>query len=111
MSVNGHIYLLTEGLDFFFSSESAAKKLVDFLTSVIPIKYQHSKRLISHDANSNVYNYKYTFSVDVVPICKDNIVCLPPKVARAMGGIGQICVVSKVTNLLHLIDPNTCQCK
>ena len=32
---------------------------------MIPIKYQHSKKLISHDVNSNTYNYKYTFSVEV----------------------------------------------
>lgn len=63
------------------------------------------------DAKSNIYNYKYTTSVEVVPICKDNVVCLPPKVAQSLGGIGQICVVHKVTTMLHLIDPNTCQCE
>ena len=31
---------------------------------------QNSKRLISHDVHSGTYNYKYTFSVDVVPVCK-----------------------------------------
>ena len=41
------------------------KTLVEFLQSMIPIKYQHSKKLISHDVNSNTYNYKYTFSVEV----------------------------------------------
>jgi len=98
-----------EGLDFFFGTESNAKKLTEFLQSVIPMKYQHSKKLISHDINSNTYNYKYTFSVDVVPICKDNVVCLPPKLAHSLGGISQICVVNKVSQSVHLIDPNTCQ--
>ena len=55
--------------------------------------------------------YRYTLSVEVVPICKDNVVCLPEKLASSLGGIGQICVVYKVTSKLHLIDPNTCQCK
>ena len=55
--------------------------------------------------------YRYTLSVEVVPICKDNVVCLPVKLAHSLGGIGQICVVYKVTSKLHLIDPNTCQCK
>ena len=32
---------------------------------MIPVKYQHSKKLISHDVNSNTYNYKYSFSVEV----------------------------------------------
>ncbi len=99
----------SEGLDFFFGTESNAKKLVDFLQTVIPIRYQHAKKLISHDMSSNIFNYKYTFSVEVVPVCKDNVVCLPPKLARSLGGIAQICVVQKVTTLVHLIDPNTCQ--
>ena len=54
-----------EGLDFFFSTESKGKALVEFLQSMIPCKYQHSKKLISHDVNSNTYNYKYTFAVEV----------------------------------------------
>ena len=33
------------------------------------------------DAKSNEYNYKYTTSVEVVPVCKDNVVCLPKQVA------------------------------
>jgi len=103
------IKLNHDGLDFFFSSESNAQKLVDFLASVIPIKYSGSKKLISHDIHSNNYNYKYSFSVEIVPICKLNVVCLPKKMATSLGGIGQICVVERVTNLIHLIDPNTCQ--
>jgi len=59
--------------------------------------------------NSNTYNYKYVFSVEVVPICKDNVVCLPSRLAKSLGSIGQICHVNKVTHLLHLIDPNTGQ--
>jgi len=98
-----------DGLDFYFGAESGARKLVEFFQSVIPIRYQHAKKLISHDMSSNIYNYKYTLSVEVVPICKDNVVCLPHKLAHSLGGIGQICVVYKVTSKLHLIDPNTCQ--
>merc|ERR1712226_17163 len=98
-----------EGLDFYFSNESGARKLVEFLQQMIPIRYQNAKKLISHDAKSNIFNYKYTTSVDVAPICKDNVVCLPTKLAHSLGGIGQLCVVYKVTHILHLIDPNTCQ--
>lgn len=96
-------------MDFYFSSESGAKKLVEFLQSVIPCRAQHSKRLISHDDHSNVFNYKYTSSVEVVPICKDNVVCLPKKLAHSLGGIGQVCIAHKVSHLLHLIDPCTGQ--
>ena len=34
---------------------------------------------------------------------------LPRQSAHNFGGIGQICVVNKVTQILHLIDPESCQ--
>ena len=37
---------------------------------LVTFRSQNSKRLISHDVHTNDYNYKYSFSVDVVPICK-----------------------------------------
>merc|ERR1712141_594234 len=76
-----------DGLDFYFGAESGARKLVEFFQSVIPIRYQHAKKLISHDMSSNIYNYKYTLSVEVVPICKDNVVCLPAKLAHSLAEI------------------------
>ena len=57
----------TQGQDQIaqFQLQSKGKALVEFLQSMIPCKYQHSKKLISHDVNSNTYNYKYTFAVEV----------------------------------------------
>jgi len=98
-----------DGLDFYYSNESRARKMVDFLTTMLPCQYQHSKKLISHDTHSNTYNYKFTFSVEIVPICKDSIVCLPKNLAHQLGGISQICVVIRVTNTVHIIDPSTAQ--
>lgn len=98
-----------DGLDFFYSTESHARKMVDFLQSVLPVKCQQSKKLISHDIHSNVYNYKFTFSVEIVPLSKDSIVCLPKKLSHQLGSISQICLVNGVTSTIHLIDTNTAQ--
>lgn len=38
--------------------------------SLFIYRSKSSQRLISHDIHSNVYNYKSTFSVEIVPICK-----------------------------------------
>ena len=46
-----------------------------------------------------------------MPVCKDNVVCLPAKLAQSLGGMGRVAVVHKVNGLVHLIDPNTAQCK
>lgn len=94
-----------EGLDFFYVSESHARKMVDFVCAVLPCKYQHSKKLISHDIHSNTYNYKFTYSIEIVPISKDSVVCLPKKLSNQLGGIAQLCLVNRVTNAIHLIDP------
>ncbi len=94
-----------EGIDFFYANEGQAKKMLDFLTSVVPCRYQVSKTVISQDIHSNTYNCKFTYSVDIVPVCKDCVVCLPAKLAHQLGGIGQICVVQRVSSIIHLIDP------
>lgn len=37
---------------------------------IFPSRSKASQRLISHDIHSNTYNYKSTFSVEIVPVCK-----------------------------------------
>lgn len=85
--------------------------MVDFIQSVLPIKCQHSKKLISHDIHSNIYNYKFTFSVEIVPLSKDSVVCLPKKLTQQLGSISPICLVHRVTSTIHLIDANNGQGK
>lgn len=58
------------GLDFFYAHRQEAVKLVDFLVNAIPCHSKASQELVSHDTHNNTYNYKYTFSVEIVPICK-----------------------------------------
>ncbi|KAL3891578.1 hypothetical protein ACJMK2_003834 [Sinanodonta woodiana] len=98
-----------DGLDFYYSKKDDAKKMVEFLQSVVPSRLQTAKELVSHDIHNNTFNYKHTFSVEIVPICKDSVVCLPPKVAQNLGSINPICVCCKVAQMIHFIDPNTLQ--
>ena len=98
-----------EGIDFFYANQGQARKMVDFLTSVVPCRYQVSKTVVSQDVHNNTFNCKFTFSVEIVPVCKDCVVCLSPKLAHQLGGIGQICVVQRVSHTVHLIDPSTAQ--
>ena len=48
-------------MDFFFGFEPYARKLTDFLQTMVPMRFNTSKKLISHDGKSNTYNYKYVF--------------------------------------------------
>ncbi len=98
-----------EGVDFYFGNRAHANKFVDFLQSVVPIRHRSDKQLVSHDIHTSNYNYKYTFSVELAPVCKDDLVCLPPKVATSHGGIGPVVLCTRVTNALTMIDPKTLQ--
>lgn len=87
---------LPDGLDFYFGVGSHAKKFLEFLQSVSPTRSQTAKQLISMDERSNISNYKFTYSVEVVPICRDDLVCLPARISAALGGFGPLCLCNKV---------------
>lgn len=97
------------GIDFYFAKERDAKRLVEFLTAALPCRYSKAQELVTHDSHNNTYDYKNTFSVEIVPVCKDNVVCLPKKLAQSLGNLGQICICTRISNVIHLIDPNNGQ--
>ncbi|TFY51571.1 hypothetical protein EVJ58_g10494 [Rhodofomes roseus] len=98
-----------DGLDFFFASRSHAIKMVDFLTSVVPIRSKASEQLLSTDTHTSTANFKYTYSVEIVPVCKDDLVALPLKLARSLSNIAPLTLCSRVGNSLHFLDPATLQ--
>jgi nonsense-mediated mRNA decay protein 3 len=55
------------------------------------------------------YVYKYTFSVEMAPICHGDLVCLPKHFHKSMGGIGPFVLCEKVFSSLMFIDPITLQ--
>ncbi len=59
-----------QGVDFFFNNRAHALKFISFVQSVVPAKYRSDKQLVSHNEHTATYNYKYTFSVEIVPICR-----------------------------------------
>jgi nonsense-mediated mRNA decay protein 3 len=99
-----------DGLDFFYQSRSAAVKMVEFLGGVVPTRSKKSEELISMDVKNNTQSYKFTYSVEIVPICKDDLICLPPKTAKSLSNIGQLVLCHKIAgNTVHLLDPRTLQ--
>ncbi|KAJ4826388.1 hypothetical protein Tsubulata_026130 [Turnera subulata] len=97
------------GMDFFFGNRSHAVKFKNFLAAVAPVDGcgDPHKKLVSQDHKSNNCNYKYTYPVEVSPICREDLVCLPPDVARGLGNIGPLVICTKVTNSIALLDPLT----
>eukprot|EP01128_Nolandella_sp_AFSM9_P006420 TRINITY_DN329_c0_g1_i1.p1 TRINITY_DN329_c0_g1~~TRINITY_DN329_c0_g1_i1.p1 ORF type:complete len:572 (+),score=119.55 TRINITY_DN329_c0_g1_i1:206-1717(+) len=98
-----------DGIDFYFHTKSHAMKFIQFMTSMVPMKYSDSKQLVSHDIRSNEYTYKYTFIAEVAPVCKDDLVCLSNKMANQLGAISNLVLCHKISNQIYLIDPFTLQ--
>ncbi|KAL7418842.1 ribosome-binding protein [Cryptotrichosporon argae] len=98
-----------DGLDFFYTERNMAIKMVEFLASVVPVRTKGSEQLISSDTHNGTSNYKFTYSVEIVPICKDDLVCIPRPLAKSWGNISPLTICSRVGNSIHLLDPVTLQ--
>jgi len=96
-------------LDFFFHNQSSCVKFINFLQTIVPVTFKQSKQLIGADLKSNVYNYKFTYSVEIPPICKDDLVCLPLKLANQLGNISPLVLCHKISNVIYFMDPFTLQ--
>lgn len=96
-----------DGIDFFFAHRNQAEKFVDFLNSTTPVKTKKSQELISMDIHSSTASYKFSFSCELVPICKDDLVALPIKLANQIGSIHPLTLCHRIGNSVYLIDPNT----
>ena len=98
-----------DGLDFYFSQRNHAEKFVDFLSCVAPVKSKKSQELISMDVHTSTRSYKFTFSVELVPVCKDDLVALPIKMAQMIGNISPLTLCYRVGTTLNVMDPTTLQ--
>ena len=96
-----------DGMDFFFGARNRARSFIDFLTDVIPIKSKNSKKLISADQKSNTHNFKFTYMVEIVPLCKEDLVILPHKLAAQLGDTRGLQLVERVCSSIHLVEPIT----
>lgn len=94
-----------DGLDFHFLSRTDALKFCDFILSKTMSKCKNSKHLINHDANNNTYNYLYTFSIDICPICKYDLIFFPKGLANKYGikNVFYLCI--HVSIFIILINP------
>lgn len=98
-----------DGIDFYFSARNQGEKFVDFLNSVVPVKVKNSQELISMDVHTSKKSYKFSYSAEIVPVCKDDLVALPIKMAKQAGNISPLCLCYKIGTSVYLMDPQTLQ--
>ncbi|KMV65407.1 ribosome stability and mRNA decay protein [Encephalitozoon cuniculi EcunIII-L] len=92
-----------EGLDFYYIERNAAVRMVSFLQSVLPVRVKVSERLISKDVHTSKCNYKFSHSVEIAPLCKDDLVVVGKDVRRSLG-IGSLAIVQKIATGIVLLD-------
>lgn len=93
-----------DGVDFYYQDRQEAVRMVDFLSSYCGTRVVNSSRLISEDDSNNTANKKFTFSVEILPFCKDDLVYLAPGNGL---GLGNFALVAKVRSTVTFIDPLT----
>lgn len=103
------ITTVKEGIDFYFGGKSGAERFIHFLTAHVPMRSKASSKLISEDVRNGTANLQTTYSVELCPICKDDLLVLPPKFAQSCGNISPVVLCARTTALLHLLDPRTGQ--
>ncbi|KAI8849933.1 NMD3 family-domain-containing protein [Chytridium lagenaria] len=96
-----------DGIDFYYTSRAHAIRMVEFLSAVVPTRMKMSEQLVSQDTHGGNANYKFTYSLEIIPVCKDDLICLPTKLARSLSDICPLVICNRVSNSLGLIDPNT----
>jgi len=99
-----HVEEVHGGINFTFKDRAQASKLVEFLQTLLPMRIKPSKQLISTNEQNSVYNYKYTFSVEIPRVCKEDLVILKPKLANQLGGCGKLLLCTKVGSVLQFVD-------
>lgn len=97
------------GIDFFFAQRNSAEKFVEFLTSVVPVRTKKSEQLISLDVHTSRKSTKTNISVEILPLCKDDLVALPLKLANSLGNIAPLTLCYRIGTSVNLIDPQTLQ--
>ncbi|KAL7721079.1 60S ribosomal export protein NMD3 [Entamoeba marina] len=91
------IRAVTDGMDVFFPSIETAKKFHQ-------LNVNNPKKLVSQDDHKNTYDFKYAFSVEIVPICRQDLCFFPKQVSNMVGGVGPLVLCTQVSGNIHFID-------
>nr|CCC48737.1 conserved hypothetical protein [Trypanosoma vivax Y486] len=96
------------GLDFFFGHKSHALNFLEFIDRNSPVTRRDAVQLVSHDSKNNTAVQHHTFSLEIAPLCREDLLLLPYKnYYQKLGGLGPLVLVHKVYSSIVLLDPKT----
>ncbi len=80
---------------------------MEFLESMICVQLKQSKQLLSTDEQNGTQSYKFSYSVNVPKICKDDLIIVNEKLRKQLGAGSNILIVQKIAQMVKFLDPNT----
>ena len=98
-----------DGIDFHFATRALANNFVNFLKSKLPVKVEESNKLMGEDIQSSIQDRRYSISVRVPPINRQELVLLPSFLVQKTGNQSFIAVCFKISKNIKMIDPVTCK--
>lgn len=98
-----------DGLDFYFGHKSHALNFIEFIGKNAPSSRKDAVQLVSHDSKSNTAIQHHTFSIEISPLCREDLVLIPYKdyYLKHLGGMGPLVLVYKVYSSVVFLDPRT----
>eukprot|EP00937_MAST-01D_sp_MAST-1D-sp2_P002319 g2319.t1 len=94
-----------DGVDFYFVQRSHGARFAQFVQSVMAVRSKLSKKLVSESKWSKHANMKFSWSIELPSLCKDDLVHLPRALAQQLGFAGRLVLVERVGAQMHLIEP------
>lgn len=92
------------GFDFYFPSLDKARHFCNYLSKAAPMRMKTSQSLVSEDVKNNTANVKHTVSLDMVPLCRDDLVIVDKHAKGASRLSGRLSLVLKISSTVHLVD-------
>jgi nonsense-mediated mRNA decay protein 3 len=102
-----NIMTFKDGMDFYFGEQQQANRFVDFLSSHVPVKTKYARKLLSADHSANVGKFRHNHLVEIAPLCKDDLVLMPTKLAANLSNISPLALVKAISAGIHVVDPLT----
>jgi len=99
-----NIVTFKDGMDFYFKERQPAVRFIDFLSGHVPTKSKYARKLVSADHSANIGDFKHNYIVEIVPVCKDDLVILPAPLARNLSDISPLTLIKTIGAGVHVVD-------
>mmetsp|Transcript_12054 Transcript_12054/g.24630 ORF Transcript_12054/g.24630 Transcript_12054/m.24630 type:complete len:593 (+) Transcript_12054:206-1984(+) len=103
------IEVFRDGMDFYFAERGKGERFIDFLENEVPVRVKKSKKLIGTDVKSNISNYKFTSYVEIIPLCREDLLYLPKSLAKSQANMARCVLVKHVGEVVQIVDPTSGQ--